>query len=103
MSAEDILTAVMAETNWTREETRNVLKCIRAESADALLENVPDIIGWAMRVEIKHAILHLIKTLPPGVLECQWINGDIELRISPDAEVNTLPGGVLDIVTRGAK
>lgn len=91
----------MAETDWTRDEVRNVLMCIRTDTPEAMMEDAPQIIGWAIRVETRQAMLSLMKTLPPGVLECQWIDGDITLRISPDADVNELPDGTLEIITRG--
>lgn len=101
--AAEIVAAVCADTGWTEEEAWNVLRCIRADSPDALMEHAPIIIDWCQRAETRASIVSLMKTLPPGVLEVQWQGDDIAMRLSPNIDVQMLPDGVMNIVTKGVR
>lgn len=76
--------------DWTEEETRNFMRAMRAPSADPLMEHLEKAFEYAKRIETAHAMITLIKTLPPGTIEAQWNGTELAVRINPEAQVNTV-------------
>ena len=94
---DQLIDAVSQETKWTHEETRNFLRCMRADSPDGLLDACAAAVAWAMKVETQEAMVSLMKTFPAGAIQAEWTGTDIALRINPDATVTTGADGVLNI------
>lgn len=81
----------LSETmGWTEEETRNFMRAMRAPSGDLLMEHLEKAFEYAKRIETAHAMITLIKTLPPGTVEAEWNGTELAMRINPEAQVNTV-------------
>lgn len=99
---DEVLGAVQQTTGWSAEEARRFLLCIRGDTPEALVAACCDSVAWASRVETQAAMINLMKTLPEGFLDAEWKDGELGLRISPDANVEELPDGTINIL-RGAR
>ena len=75
---------------WAEEETRNFMRAMRAPSADLLMEHLEKAFEYAKRIETAHAMITLMKTLPPGTIEAEWNGTELAVRINPEAQVNTV-------------
>ena len=91
----------LSETmGWAEEETRNFMRAMRAPSADLLMEHLEKAFEYAKRVETTHAMITLMKTLPPGTIEAEWKGSKLAMRINPEAKVNTV-GNEIHITPAG--
>jgi hypothetical protein len=80
-------------TGWSEDEVRNVLCAVVAESPDALLDALPEVIAWAKRVEDDAALIAIAKQMPQGVLELRWMGSRVGVRIRPSCNVREVPEG----------
>lgn len=94
---DEMIATVTRETGWTDEEARLFVSAIKADTPDALMDAVPEAIGWAMRIETAASVVSLMKTLPRGVLDARWTGKEIALRIHPDAQVDKATEGEITI------
>ena len=97
----DGLVQQLSETmGWTEDETRNFMRAMRAPSADLLMEHLAQAFEYAKRTETAHAMITLMKTLPPGTIEAEWNGTELGMRINPEAQVN-IAGGEIHITPAG--
>ncbi|UXU75527.1 MULTISPECIES: hypothetical protein [unclassified Paracoccus (in: a-proteobacteria)] len=89
----DAIRACVEHTGWTEQEVRNVLGNVIAETPDALLEALPEVIAWAKRIEDSAALVSIMKELPRGVLEITWNGTEPAIRIRPSCDVRQVPEG----------
>lgn len=83
---EAALAAMGEMTGWTEAECRNFLACLRGPTPEALLASIPEAVEYAMRVERASTFVALMKRLGP-VIEAEWRDGDLHIRLTPEAEV----------------
>lgn len=96
MSRTAIETAIRAcaeHTGWNVDEVRNFLCAVVAESRDALIDALPEVIAWAKRIEDDAAMVAIAKQMPRGVLEIRWRGDSAAFRIRPSCDVRRVPEG----------
>jgi hypothetical protein len=89
----DALRACAEHTGWTEQEVRNFLGSVIAETPDALLDALPEVIAWAARIESAAAMIAVARKMPRGVLEIRWTGNEAEVRIRPSCDVREVPEG----------
>ena len=85
---DELLEIAMSMTGWSREEARNFMSCISADSPEALFEAIPDALEIAHRAEIIVAGVDLMKRMG-AVINAQVQNGELAWRFHPDAKIKT--------------
>ena len=93
----------MEVTGWTRQEVVNVISAVRGETPDALLEAIGEVLEWCSKAETSSAMVSVWKTLPPGVMEIRWMDGEPACRFRPELKITeTQDGWSIDLPTENA-
>jgi len=77
-------------TGWTRDETRKLISSIRSSDKERLLDDISNILEWCRAVEMKQAMVDVLKTMPAGIMEVQWMDGDVAMRFRPDLDIQMI-------------
>jgi hypothetical protein len=90
---EDVIKTTQKMLGWERSEVVNVMTNVRADTPEKLMSDIGDILEWCRIVEQKSAMVDLMKMLPKGVLEIQWVDGEVAMRLSPELDVRIVEDG----------
>lgn len=90
---ENVLRLAQQLLGWTREEVTNVISNVLSETPDKLMDDIGEILEWCHDVEKRKAVVDVMKTLPAGVLQISWRNGEPVMRFSPELDIRVTDDG----------